>query len=102
MDEASASDEQNYAVEQWNYEWTEKYGSPEFSVSNPRKQARDSVAVKSVTLFPDRRTVFLEIPELKPVMQMRIQFRLKAADGAPVDHEVFNTINRVPGGQAGW
>ena len=96
MDEASATDEQNYAVEQWNYEWTEKYGSPEFSVANPGKQAHDPVAVKSVTLSPDRKTVFLEIPEIKPVMQMRVRFRLKAADGAPVEHEIYNTINRVP------
>lgn len=102
MDEASASDEQNYAVEQWNYEWTEKYGSPEFSVANPGKQGHDSVAVKFVKLSSDRKTVFLEIPEIKPVMQMRIRFRLKAADGAPVEHEIYNTINRVPeAGQGG-
>jgi hypothetical protein len=97
MDEASAADEQNYAVEQWNYEWTEKYGSPEFSVANPGKQGHDPVVIKSVKLSPDRKTVFLEIPEIKPVMQMRIRFRLKAADGAPVEHEIYNTINRVPG-----
>jgi len=98
MNEASATDDQNYAVEQWNYEWTEKYGSPEFSVANPRKQGHDSVAVKSVKLSPDRKTVLLEIPEIKPVMQMRVRFRLKAADGTSVEHEIYNTINRVPSG----
>jgi hypothetical protein len=30
-------------------------------------------------------------------MQMRVRFRLKAADGTPFEHEVYNTINRVPG-----
>lgn len=97
MNEASATDDQNYAVEQWNYEWTEKYGSPEFSAANPGKQGHDSVAIKSVKLSADRKTVFLEIPEIKPVMQMKIRFRLKAADGTPVEHEIYNTINRVPG-----
>ena len=98
MDEASASDEQNYAVEQWNYEWTEKYGSPEFSVASPGKQGHDPVAVKSVKLSPDRKTLLLEIPGIKPVMQMRVRLRLKAADGATVEHEIYDTINRVPGG----
>jgi hypothetical protein len=97
MDQASATDDQNYAIEQWNYEWTEKYGSPDFSVLNPRKQGRDPVAIRSVRLSADRKTVLLEIPDIKPVMQMRIQFRLKAADGTPVEHEICNTINRVPG-----
>jgi hypothetical protein len=97
MEEASATDDQNYAIEQWNYEWGEKYGSPDFSVADPRKQGRDPVAIKSLKLSPDRKTVFLEIPEIKPVMQMCIQFRLQAADGTPVEHEIFNTINRVPG-----
>ena len=100
MDQASA-DEQNFAVEQWNYEWTEKYGSPDFSVANPRKQGRDSVTIKSVKLSSDRKTIFLEIPEIRPVMQMQIRFRLKAADGAPVEHEILNTINQVPGGKVG-
>ena len=98
MDAASATDEQNYAVEEWNYEWTEKYGSPEFSMASPGKQGHDSVAIKSVKLSPDHKTVFIEIPEIKPVMQMRVRFRLKAADGAAVEHEIYNTINRVPGG----
>jgi hypothetical protein len=97
MDRASANDDQNYAVEQWNYEWTEKYGSPDFSVANPRKQGRDEVEVRSAKLSDDGRTVFLEIPEIRPVMQMRIHFRLKAADGTPVEHEIHNTIHRVPG-----
>jgi hypothetical protein len=29
-------------------------------------------------------------------MQMRIRFALKSSDGAPVDGEIYNTINRVP------
>jgi hypothetical protein len=95
LEEASATDEQNFAVEQWNYEWTEKYGSPDFSVVNPRQQGRDPVAIKTLTLSPDRKTVFLEIPDIRPVMQMRIHFRLKAEDGTPMAYEIYNTINRV-------
>ena len=97
MDEASANDEQSYAAEVWNYEWTEKYGSPEFSVADPRQQRHDPVSIKSTKLSSDGKTVFLEIPDLKPAMQMKIQFRLKAADGTPVEYEIYNTINQLPG-----
>jgi hypothetical protein len=40
--------------------------------------------------------VFLEISGLRPVMQMKIKFAIKSADGPPVAWEIYNTINRVP------
>ena len=42
------------------------------------------------------RTVFLEMPELRPVMQMKIKCSLTAADGSPAGAEIYNTINKVP------
>ncbi|HTD68141.1 MAG TPA: DUF6797 domain-containing protein, partial [Candidatus Limnocylindria bacterium] len=96
LDRGAAEDLQNYSLEQWNYRWTEKYGSDDFSVIDPEKKGRDPVTVRSAKLSPDRKRVLLEITGLKPVMQMKIKFNLKAADGAPVDWEIYNTINRVP------
>ncbi|HEU0009856.1 MAG TPA: DUF6797 domain-containing protein [Verrucomicrobiae bacterium] len=96
LDPTSATDEQNFAVEQWNYAWTEKYGSPDFSAADPQRQGRDPVAIRSVKLSPDRRAVTLELADVRPVMQMRIQFRLRAEDGTAIEQEVYNTINRVP------
>ncbi len=96
LDPASATDEQNFAVEQWNYAWTEKYGSPDFSVADPQRQGRDPVAIRSVKLSPDCRAVTLELAEVRPVMQMRIQFRLRAEDGTAIEQEIHNTINRMP------
>jgi hypothetical protein len=40
--------------------------------------------------------VSLELPGIRPVMQMMIRVKVKAADGAPVKFDVYNTINRVP------
>lgn len=96
LSRASAEDPQNWSLEQWNYRWTEKYGSDDFSVANPEKKGRDRVTVSAVGLAPNNKTVFISISDLKPVMQMRIRFSLRAADDAPVDGEIFNTINRVP------
>jgi len=89
----SAEDIQNYALEQWNYLWSEKYGSPEFSVKEPKRQGHDPVELKSARLESDGRSVFLEIPAIQPVMQMKIQFRLKAEDGASMAQTVYNTVN---------
>ena len=65
-------------------------------MADPNRKGHDSVQIRSVKLGPDGRTVFLEIPDLQPVMQMKIKCNLKAADGAPVAAEIFNTINKVP------
>lgn len=98
LDEASATDDQNYAIEQWNYKWSEEYGSPDFSVTNPNQKGRDSMRIQSVKLLSDRQTILLKMAGIKPVMQMKIQFRIKAADGSPIAHEIYNTINRVEQG----
>ncbi len=95
LDRVDAGDPGNYAIEQWNYLWSDQYGSPEFSVANPNEKGRDEVAIKSIQMRPDGRTVFLEIPGLQPVMQMRIQFRIRTADGALMAREIYNTIHRL-------
>jgi hypothetical protein len=96
LDAAAVEDLQNYSLEQWNYRWTEKYGSDDFSVANPEKKGRDPVEVRAAKVSADKKHVLLEIAGLKPVMQMKIKFALKTADGAPVEWEIYNTINRVP------
>lgn len=95
LDAAAAQDAANYSVERWNYVYSGNYGSPDVSPDDPKKKGRDKVEVQSAQLSADGRTVFLEMP-VKPVMQMRIKFALKAADGAPVNHEIYNTVHKVP------
>ena len=105
LDAASAVDDQNYAVDQWNYQWSAAYGSRLYSVKDPAKvlgekktqEVRgDPVEIKSIKLSDDKKTVFLETDLLKPVMQSRIQYNLTAADGSKLRQEIFHTINRVP------
>jgi hypothetical protein len=92
---SEAANADNYDVEQWNYKWTSEYGSPEFSPGNPQLKQHDKVAVQSVKLAADKKTVFLEIQDVKPVDQMRVKFKITAADGAPISYEIYNTIHRV-------
>lgn len=95
LDKSSATDPDNYNVQQWNYKWTSNYGSPHVKVSDPKKQGRDDMEVDAATLSPDGKTVTLKIDNVQPVMQMKIQYNLKAADGAAVKSAIHNTINVV-------
>jgi hypothetical protein len=99
LNPTEATNLDNYDIEQWNYKWSANYGSPEFSPSNPASQKHDKVAVQGVKLSADKRTVLLEIPEIKPVDQMRIRFKIAAADGMPISDEIYNTIHRVGNGR---
>jgi hypothetical protein len=95
LSDKSANDVDNYNVERWNYRWTENYGSAQYKVSDPKKQGHDGMEVQSARLSPDGKTVKLKFDDLKPVMQMKIQYNLKAADGSPVRNVLHHTINAV-------
>jgi hypothetical protein len=95
LDSASASDPANYAVEQWNYIYTGSYGSPEVSAAEPGRKGHDKLELKSARLGRDGKTVFLEIPGIRPVDQMKIKLSLKAADGTAINQEIYNTIHKL-------
>jgi hypothetical protein len=95
VDPETAGDAESYSIEQYNYRWTKEYGSPDYKVSDPEAKGRDSVDIKSVKLSGDKKSVFLEVPGLKPVMQMRIKMDVKGADGSELPKEIANTINVV-------
>lgn len=125
VDPEDAADADSYDVEQWNYLWCGEYGSDDYSASTPDfavktlelnrlrldpaknreaigtltkslAKGRDEVKVESAKLSSDGKTISLEIKDLKPVMQMRVRGKLKAADGQKINLEVYNTINYVP------
>jgi hypothetical protein len=96
LDSSLATDPENFAVERWNYLWSDKYGSPEFKVSAPGMQGRDKMEITSAQLTSDLKSVTLKIADLRPAHQMRVQFRLKTKGGAPVNHEIYHTINVLP------
>jgi hypothetical protein len=96
LDREIAAEADGWAAQWWNYAYTEKYGSPDLSVADPKKQGRDPVEIRSVRVSADGRTVFLGIPGIRPVHQMMIRCRVRAADGTPVAQDIYLTINRVP------
>jgi hypothetical protein len=95
LDPEVAQDLDRWAAEQWNYRYSEKYGSADLSVSSPDQEGHDVVEIRSAKLSPDGRSVTLEIPGLKPVHQLRIRYNLRLAAGGPAKGELAATIHRI-------
>ncbi|MEY4133615.1 MAG: hypothetical protein RL592_1673, partial [Verrucomicrobiota bacterium] len=116
IDAKAAADAGNWNVEVWNYVWSSAYGSPDistldtkvaatelgndgklqFSKAQMSERKHDSLTVKSATVSADGRSVFLEIPEIRPAMQMQLKYEIKAADGVELRGQVINTIHALP------
>lgn len=82
----------NVFCQQWNYLFSAGYGSPEYSVRDEGRQGHDRVEVKSIHLLPNGRSVFVEIPQLHPVMQCHLYLRLKTAEGKTFRPDIYRTI----------
>ncbi|HEX7900018.1 MAG TPA: DUF6797 domain-containing protein [Planctomycetota bacterium] len=69
------------------------YGSSEFTLSDPKKTGRERLEMSKATLSEDGRRVSLDLPGLKPVNNLILKFKVKAADGAPVVLDLNYTIH---------
>jgi glucose/arabinose dehydrogenase len=94
LDAAAATDAGSYGVTRWNYQRTADYGSPDLRVDNGRA-GHEEVTVRSARLSKDGRTVTLDLADMRPAMQMRIEYDLQARDGAPVRGEIQSTVHEL-------
>jgi mono/diheme cytochrome c family protein len=89
LDAAAAADPANYSAERWNYQRTAGYGSPHFKLDGTRGQ--DAVTPSSAYVSRDRKSVFVGLPDMRPVMQMRVGWSLKTAAGAVFNQNAYLT-----------
>ena len=120
LEVSSASNPSNYSLQQWTYPWSSQYGTrgKVYSVNEIGKPSPDDVIIDSIQLSSDRKTVTLNIPELRQDLAqtslgllpglpdiidtpmglvMAIEYKLKAADGSLVSQQIHKTIHRVAG-----
>jgi hypothetical protein len=90
-----AEDVSRYRIEQWNYRWSGDYGSKRWSVKEPEKEGQDRVEIQSATLLDDGKSVFLRVADLRPVMQMQINYDLMTAEGQTLQGAIYNTIHQL-------
>ncbi|MDF1656998.1 MAG: plastocyanin/azurin family copper-binding protein [Verrucomicrobiales bacterium] len=83
---------ENFAAQTWNYEYSDGYGSLEYSLKQPELPGHDPLKVKSVTLLQDGKTLFIEVPDLQPAMQVQLYGELLRADGESFVLDLYPTV----------
>lgn len=79
----------NYFAHAWNYQYAKCYGSPEFSAKNPESLGHDRITVRSLKLLEGGKSIFVEMPDLEPIMQLHIRMHLQDADGTESKTDLF-------------
>ncbi|PKA97757.1 hypothetical protein B0O79_1426 [Flavobacteriaceae bacterium MAR_2009_75] len=118
LDSKTATNIDNYKLQKWTYPWTRQYGTRGklYSIDKPGKTKPDQVNIQSVRLSSDKKSVFLEIPSLKPGMVdtsigqldelpemidaslglvMSIDYKITTSKGVELSQVVHKTIHRV-------
>jgi hypothetical protein len=95
LERSSAQDPSNYQIEEWNYRWSETYGSFHYCLSDPQKIGHDKLPVQQAALSEDGKRVFLTVPNLQPVDQLHIDVNTKCASGEPMKCDVYATIHAL-------
>ncbi len=95
-----ATNPASYSVERWNYQRSANYGSPHFRPDGTKGQ--ETLGVSSVHLSRDGRAVFIAVPGLGPVMQMRLGWSLSSREGTPfASSAYFTPSDLIPFNAAG-
>lgn len=89
LDPQKAADPSNYSLESWHYKRTFKYGSPHLKADETPGQ--DWITPSSAYLSKDGKSVFIGVPDMKPVQQMRIGWGIAAADGTKLENNAYFT-----------
>ena len=106
LDAEVAEDAASYSSERWNYVRGPQYGSGEFSVDQPDKEAekmalekesqghrkRDKVAIESAKLQADGQTVELVLAGMKPAMTLKVTYDLESKDAKVIKGEFYGTV----------
>jgi glucose/arabinose dehydrogenase/mono/diheme cytochrome c family protein len=89
LDPKKARDPASYSLQSWGYQRTNKYGSPQFKSDGTPGQ--DPLPASNAYLSQDGRSVFVAVPKMKPVEQLRIGWSLATADGTSFDENAYTT-----------
>ncbi len=94
LDPDTAENPGNYQVKRWNYKWLSRYGSDRWKLDG--EPGVELMTVRSAKLLEDRKTVRVEVDDLRPVMQMMTSARIRTAAGDAIEAEVSHSIHALP------
>jgi mono/diheme cytochrome c family protein len=93
LDPAFSTNLGNFTLQRWNYRRTSAYGSGHYLPEGAPGQ--EFVPIGLALLAKDRRSLFLYVSNMKPVMQMELTYRLKSQAGQPFDGHVYFTVHQL-------
>jgi len=89
LDPKAASEMASYTVATWGYLRTPTYGSPRYKADGT--PGVDTLVPGRAYLSADGRAVFLTVPDMRPVMQLKVAWSIRARDGRAVAGEAYTT-----------
>jgi putative heme-binding domain-containing protein len=87
LDRKSAGDPKNYGARTWSLKRTANYGSDHID--------EGPVRIAAVRVSDDGRSVFLEMPEIRPTWCMEITYAIRGESGEAVEGAIDNTIHQL-------
>ncbi len=87
LDRKAAGNPKNYGARTWSLKRTINYGSDHIDEKPSR--------ISAVKVSGDGRTVFLEIPGIRPTWCMEITYAIRGESGEAVEGAIDNTIHRL-------
>jgi putative heme-binding domain-containing protein len=95
IDSKTACDPHAWRGEMWDYLWSQRYGSDQYSVLKPGEKGVDGLSIKSVGLINEN-TVRLNIPNLHVCDQVSLKMNFQDARGETFVEHVYLTIHAIP------
>jgi hypothetical protein len=97
IDPESTDNVKKWHAEMWNYLWSRKYGSDQFSVLHPDQEGHDEVRIAGASLI-DPQTIHLDVPDIRPCDQFLLEFETRDQSGEAFFEKAYFTIHAVPDG----
>jgi glucose/arabinose dehydrogenase/cytochrome c2 len=95
LDSTKAVNPESYSLASWHYIRTHNYGSAQYNEKG--EHGIDWLTPSSAYLSRDRKSVFIGVPNMKPVMQMRIGWSLETEAGNAFENNAYTTPYSLPG-----
>lgn len=103
-------DIRSYQISRWNFHYSEQYGSGTFSLDVSKDlldkyskteskgiiQMKDPVALESVSLLKDKKSIFIEFKEMKPADTIEISLNLSSKSGKSFKQKIYKTVHKLP------
>ncbi len=89
LDPVKATNPDNYSFATWHYKRAYTYGSAQYKADG--KTGNDWLTASSAYLSQDGKSVFVGVPGLTPVEQLRIGWAIASADGAEMRQNAYTT-----------